>query len=1070
MGFKRAKFVQPDLILLDIMMPGIDGFETCRNLKADETTQDIPVIFMTALSEIEDKVKGFAVGGVDYITKPIRKEELFARVKTHVSLQQIRKTLQQKNIQLEQHLVECKHAEEQIERLNQLKEDLLGPHNFDEKLEYITDGVVTIFNADFARIWITKPGDLCESGCFHAKITEGPHICRYRDLCLYLVASSGRYTHLDGEVHRRVPFGCYKIGRIAAGDDAKFITNDVVHDPRVHNHNWARKLGLVSFAGYRLLSAAGKPIGVLALFSKHVISPDDDRLLEGLATTTAQVIQTATAEEALRKSEALHHALVENFPQNIFCKDVEGKFTFVNQQFCRTEGKSLEAILGKTDFDLYPPKLAQKYWKDDQHVLETGEILDMVEAHQTPEGEILYVQVIKTPIYDANDQIVGVQGIFWDITERKQAEHVLKESEQRYRALFERTNDAVFLLNMEGVHLAVNQRAADMLGYTQDEIIGMSAKQVVAPYEYPDTQNKLNALIAGDLLPIYERIFRRKDGTDIPVEINVAMVYDSAGKPSHIQSIVRDISERKRTEETLRRAKEEALEAKEASEAARRASEAANRAKSTFLANMSHELRTPLNAILGFAQLVARSQNLDTQQQENLNAISHSGEHLLSLIYQVLDLSKVEAGRIPLNETECDLYDLLDGLEDMFRLRTEEKGLRLLFERADKVPQYIHTDALKLRQVLINLLNNAIKFTEHGSVTLYVTTGGIEVLEYGSIGEASPQTNTPTLQHSNTPTLHFELSDTGPGIVPEEMGTLFEAFTQTHAGRQVQEGTGLGLAICHKFAQLMGGDIHVNSHVGKGTTFTFEVPVGIVEQPAVERHQGPVNNRVIALKPGQVSYRLLIVDDDANNRKLLIQILKHVGFEVQEVTNGQEAIDYWKTWAPHLIWMNMRMPIMDGYEATREIRRLETENQKLKTTERPSQIKIIAVTASSFEEERKAILSVGCNDVLRKPFQETEVFDLLHQHLGVQFVYEDGGLSREEEQPIGREALAPEILRKLPETLRHDLQYAVDTIDFDEVVTIIGQIRPQHPALAEQLTKLVKEYRFDVLQQLLAEE
>ncbi len=202
---------------------------------------------------------------------------------------------------IDRDITERVQAEERIERLNRLKEGLLRPDSLDEKLKRIAEGVVAIFEADFARIWIAKPGDLCDAGCFHARSVEGPHVCRYRDRCLHLVASSGRYTHTDGEVHQRIPFGCYKIGRMAAGEEAKFITNDVTHDPQVHDHDWARKLGLVSFAGYRLLSAAEEPIGVLALFSQHVISSDEDALLESLANTTAQVIQTARAEEALRQ-------------------------------------------------------------------------------------------------------------------------------------------------------------------------------------------------------------------------------------------------------------------------------------------------------------------------------------------------------------------------------------------------------------------------------------------------------------------------------------------------------------------------------------------------------------------------------------------------------------------------------------------------------------------------------------------------------------------------------------------------------------------------------------------------
>jgi CheY-like chemotaxis protein len=519
---------------------------------------------------------------------------------------------------------------------------------------------------------------------------------------------------------------------------------------------------------------------------------------------------------------------------------------------------------------------------------------------------------------------------------------------------------------------------------------------------------------------------------------------------------------------------------------------------------MNHELRTPLNVILGFAQLLSRHPHTP-DEKEYFATIQRSGEHLLTLINQVLDLSKIEADRMTLDESTVGVYVLLDNLEDMFRLKTQRKGLRLRFERGKDVPQYIRADEVKLRQVLINLLSNAIKFTEKGAIQLSVTSE--------QLSQEQPQ----QLIIGNC-LLKFEISDTGPGIAPEELDTLFEAFTQTETGRQAHEGTGLGLVISQQFVRLMGGDIAVESVVGEGTTFSFTVQVTLVESPTPNVQYSTPPKRVIGLKPDQFApsakeserghFRILVVDDNSDNRQFLIKLLEDIGvplpdssssgqlplqqtnglstgFDLREAANGQEAIDLWKTWQPHLVWMDLRMPDMDGYTATREIRKLETRNsEKVEATDpkfqgssSKFQTRIIAVTVSSFEEEQAATLSIKYDDFLQKPFQESAVCNLLHKHLGVQFVYEAGELSKEEPQEVsndqqgtGEDMLTPEALAEalsaLPETLRMAWRNAVLAVDMQTAQELLQQIRQHNPALAEALEALVKQYRFDILQEL----
>ena len=475
---------------------------------------------------------------------------------------------------------------------------------------------------------------------------------------------------------------------------------------------------------------------------------------------------------------------------------------------------------------------------------------------------------------------------------------------------------------------------------------------------------------------------------------------------------------------------EDLSSANQALQAAMEEAESANQAKSTFLANMSHELRTPLNAILGFTELLARDPTTTPDQQTKLDAIDRSGELLLDLINNVLEMSKIEAGRIAFEPNNFDLHRTLANLESILREQAGRKGLQLVFEQSREVPRYIRTDERKLRQVLINLLGNAIKFTNTGSVILRMT-----VSDQRSAFSKAPQ--------SESCGLRFEVIDMGTGIAPDEMDRLFEAFVQTRSGLTVREGSGLGLPISRQCVQLLGGEISVESQVGSGSNFSFVIPVELVSADRIEPEHP--YRRVIGLVPGQSRYRILVVDDSQDNRVLLQQMLENAGFEVQTAESGQTAVEICRSWHPHLTWMDIRMPGIDGYQATKLI----------KESEGP-ETKIIAVTASAFEEERARVLESGCDDFVRKPFSEADIYGLTARHLNVQYIYEE----LEPSVVTENMRLTPADLTGLPDDWVIELREAATRGRAQKLLTLIKQIEEGNHKVADTLRAMVANYEF----------
>jgi PAS domain S-box-containing protein len=741
-------------------------------------------------------------------------------------------------------------------------------------------------------------------------------------------------------------------------------------------------------------------------------------------STVNNISERKHLETILQASEAKFRRLVEFAPLPLALLDLQGRVELLNDRFTQ--------VLGYTIADLSSMEV---WWENAypdpeyrRQMLTHWEVASAA-AQQRSDGLLEFPDEVRVNCRDGIVRTMLVSGrlmhdqylvVFHDVTALREATDKLRKLSQAV----EFSPSMIMITDLLGRVEYVNPAWEAVTGHCLQEVLGQRPSAIKSGVHSREFYAQVWGEITAGRIWRGEFCNRRKNGELYWESAAIAPVHDEKKQTiTHFIAVKEDITAHKQADEQLH--------------AAMKAAEAANRAKSTFLANMSHEIRTPMNAILGFSQLLLRDAVLSGSQQRQVTTIQRSGEHLLNIINDILEMARIESGRGTLNPAPFDLHQLLDELERMFSPRFQAKQLHFIVERGGEVPQSVLADGTKLRQILINLLGNAAKFTPNG---------GTIVLRVQALRDLDGMWR-----------LQFEVEDTGMGIAAEDIPHLFEAFFQTQSGRQVAGGTGLGLPISREFVRLMSGDIHVSSEVGAGSIFRFDVRVGptgtVVAGPGTTPH-----TRVLQLLPGSPACRVVVVDDQPENCELVEQMLIPVGFEVGRCKDGAEAVARCAESLPQLVVMDLRMPVMDGYEATRRIRAAHG-----------AAVKIIACSAGVFAENQQLALAEGADVFMSKPFREAELLERIKQLTGVDYIYEaaEGVDARGSGEPAA-EASTPQEIQRLPGELLEALRQAARRAEYDEMLALVDQVAARDERLGQLLSQSVKCFDYGTLHSLLA--
>ena len=999
----------PDLILLNLSE--IDGPSDDLGWpgQPNPATETIPVIVLGLLDPQAGLLKALSMGAIDYLAQPVAPETLLAKVANYLRVQQRQQQLMADNERLRQELADrdrdqlklqqvssrlsalIKHltAHQQVEQLLVQRSDVLQQFSRSLKeLHRLSLSRFISFEALLADYLQTGCQVLGFSGGMVGRVEEADYVAQAMLADLPGLEPNLR-CHLDNTF-------C----GMAIQQRQTVCLAHVGADPALRQHPLYQALKLESYLGTPII-VDDMVYGSLCFFDTvprpQGFKQHEKEIIELMAQSISKVISTYRLEQNQQRGKAALQASEEKFRQ--LAEYIDSIFWIyeLHENQVSYVSPAYEGIWGHRD-DLYHNPMAwlKAVHPDDRYRIcrslprlsDATALASFIYDEEfrvvQPQGQQAWVRARAFPICNQQGEVYRLVGVIEDLTQVKRQEEALRLMVEGTAA---KTGQDFFeslvrcLADILQVRYAL---VTQCLAPDNQQVSTLACWQngrLSQPQKYDTLGTPCEQVIAGEVLYIPDQVqsfyptdqkLRRLEAASF---LGIPLVNRAGEVIGHLAVIDDQPMVADPTREMILRifaaraaAELERQQAEQALQLARATADAANQAKSTFLANMSHELRTPLNSIIGFAQLINRDCQVDDEAVGYLEIIRHSGEHLLALINDVLEMSKIEAGRVSLQVTNFDLSYLLLGLEAMLLLQAEAKGLELTFDCDPAMPTYIAADESKLRQVLINLLGNAIKFTQSGWVMLQV--------------RCQPPTPGDSSQASTV--LEFTVIDTGPGIAPEDMHRLFEPFSQAHAGlrwseadlRPSHQGSGLGLSISQQFVRLMGGELTVETQMGQGSVFGFTLPVNWVDGAEVSPTPDPA--AILTLDPHQPSYRLLVVDDHPTNRHLLVRLLQSVGFEVRAAADGLAAVEQAQEWQPHLIWMDIRMPVLDGYAATRQIRALDLT---------PSPV-IIALTSSPFEEERSKSLAAGCDDLVPKPFPLETILQTVAAHLPVRYLCE----------------------------------------------------------------------------------
>ena len=786
-------------------------------------------------------------------------------------------------------------------------------------------------------------------------------------------------------------------------------------------------------------------LGFDAVFSEKSWDEDSVVLLRMVGEIFANALERKHAEGALQ----LNQFLMDRAGDMIFLVRSDARFCYVNEKACDSLGYSRDELLSMKVHDIsldHHSEAWQEHWDKTKRVPttnfesnlreKTGKVFpaevtvnflefngveyhcsfvrDITERKKAEEALRVAKEELEVRVQDRTKELSKANVLLTqEISERKRGEVALKQAERKYHSIVENAVEGIYQSSPDGRFISVNTSLARMYGYeTPEELLTGVLDIEHQVYVDPTQREKFVHLLAAQgKLEGFECQVYHRDGSIRWISEYARAVKDKDGKLEYFEGSIQDITSRKQAEEELQRAKEIA--------------ESANRAKSEFLANMSHELRTPLNGILGYAQILKRDQTLGEAQKSGVDIMQRSGEHLLTLINDILDLSKIEAQKLEIQPQAFHLRDFLKSITDMTRVRAEQARLSFQYETASSLPAGVIGDEKRLRQVLLNLLGNAVKFTKTGKVVLRVSRDSSNLRDQ---------------------CVRFEIEDSGIGIAQEHLDVIFKPFQQVSDRSRQVEGTGLGLAITKRLVTLMGGELHVNSTPGRGSTFWFTID--LPETDECFEYSDQEDRQIVGVRGA--AKHVLVVDDKWENRAIVNNILSPLGFMVSEATNGREGLTKARECSPDVVLMDLVMPEMDGFEATQKLRQIPEVNE----------VVVIALSASVFEENQIKSREAGCDDFLPKPIQMGSLLEKLQTHLSLDWVYEGEAKTEAQSERI----VAPP---------REELAVLFDAVQKGRIMAIrehvaqIEQLGPPYSQFATELRRLTQSFQMKRLSEFL---